>query len=132
MQTHQEVLFQALELKAAFEELKSATYIVDNYTDSNGTPFMFVAAFDIDRLTYSYTVTDANFLQILALNQLPPETLVAFGEFTGNMIKYVKGGEHPYKDKLAKFQPDVIKPHANMQDGFPTDHDIDDSNASLV
>lgn len=132
MQTHQEILHQALELKAQIEDLKSATYIVENFTDSHGTPYMFIASFSMNTLEYTYQITDANFVEIKGVSQARPETMVAYGEFVGNMIKYVAGGEHPYADKRAGYNPEIIKPHDLMQQVFESDQDIDDSEASLT
>lgn len=131
MMTHQEVLHRALELKAEIEDLRSATYIVDQFTDSNGTAVMFIAAFDMDSLSFSYTVTDPNFIEIKGIGQISPETAAAYGVFVQNMLNYEKGGEHPYKDKLAAFNPEIIKPHDLMDQEFPDDRGIDDSAATL-
>lgn len=132
MLSHQEVLKQALELRVSIEDLKSATYIVYNFTDENGTPYMFIAAFDMDAMEYSYTIADANFIEIKGIQQTSPETIVAFGEFIKNMRLYIAGGEHPYADKLAAFQPNILSPHDALRDSeFQDDRDIDDSEAQL-
>lgn len=132
MLSHQEVLRQALELKATIEDLRSSTYIVDRFTDRNMTPYMFIAAFDMDTMDYSYTITDANFVEIKGIQQASPDTLAAFGVFITNMMAYVAGGEHPYADKLAAFQPEIINPMDGIKNQeFPTDHDVDDDEAKL-
>lgn len=132
MLSHQEVLHQALELKATIEELRSSTYIVDQYTDHAQTPYMFIAAFDMDSMGYSYTITDANFIEIKGISQTSPETIAAFGVFISNMMAYVAGGEHPYADKLAAYQPEIINPMDGVKNnGFPSDREVDDSNAQL-
>lgn len=132
MLSHQEVLKQALELRAAIEDLRSSTYIVFNYTDDNATPHMFIAAFDMDAMSYSYTITDANFIEVKGIQQTSPETIVAFGEFIKNMRAYVDGGPHPYADKLAAHQPNIVNPLDELRDSeFPSDRDVDDSEAQL-
>lgn len=133
MLSHQEVLHKALELRAQIEDLRSATYIVDNFTDSLGQQFMFIAAFDMDAMEYSYTITDPNFIEIKGIQQANPEAMVAYGTFISNMMQYVAGGEHPYADKLAAYQPDLVKsPLDELHDAqFPTDRDVDDSEAQL-
>lgn len=132
MLSHQEVLKQALELKATIEDLRSGTYIVDQFTDRNQTPYMFIAAFDMDTMDYSYTITDANFMDIKGLQQVSPETIGAFGVFVTNMMAYVAGGEHPYADKLAAYQPEIINPLDSIKEQeFPNDREVDDSEAQL-
>jgi hypothetical protein len=132
LQTHQEILHQALELRAQIEDLKSATYIVDNFEDSHGTPYMFIASFSLTTLEYAYQITDGNFVEIKGISHARPETMAAYGEFVSAMMKYVAGGEHPYTDKLAGFAPEVIKPHDTMQQVFEDDQNVDDSEASLT
>lgn len=132
MLSHQEVLKQALELRVAIDDLRSATYIVDNFTDENQTPYMFIASFDMDAMEYSFNITDANFIEVKGVQQASPETIVAFGVFIANMRKYVAGGEHPYADKLAVYQPNIVNPMDELKDEqFPSDRDIDDSEAQL-
>ena len=132
MLTHQEVLAKALELRAAIEDLRSATYIVERHTDDIGAQLMFIAAFDMDTLAFSYNVTDANFMEIKAITMLRPETVGAFGAFVNNMLVYVNGGDHPYKDSLAAHNPDMIRPHENLEDDFPDDRDIEAKEATLT
>lgn len=131
MLTHQEVLARALELRAEIEDLRSATYIVERYVDNLGTHVMFIAAFDMDSLAFTYSVTDANFLEIKALSMVQPETIAAFGTFVNNMLAYVAGGDHPYKNSLAADNPDMIRPHEQLDADFPDDRDINADEATL-
>lgn len=131
MLNHQEVLARALELRAEIEDLRSATYIVEQHTDDIGARLMFIAAFDMDSLAFSYNVTDANFVEVKAITMLRPETIAGFGVFVQNMLAYVAGGDHPYKDSLAAHNPDMIRPHENLESDFPDDRDIDAKEATL-
>lgn len=132
MLSHQEVLKQALELRASIDDLRSSTYIVVNFTDDNQTPYMFIASFDMDAMEYAYNVTDANFIEIKGISQTSPETIVAFGEFIKNMREYIAGGPHPYTDKLAAHQPNIINPMDELKNTqFESDRDVDDSEAQL-
>ena len=131
MLSHQEVLARALELRAEIEDLRSATYIVEQFTDSQSTALMFIAAFDMDQLQFVYNVTDANFLEIKALSMLQPDAIAAFGAFVTNMLAYVAGGDHPYKGSLAAHNPDMIRPHDNLDQDLPDDRDVSDTEAQL-
>lgn len=132
MLSHQEVLKQALELRAAIDDLRSSTYIVVNFNDDNQTPYMFIASFDMDAMEYVFNITDANFIEVKGISQTSPETIVAFGDFIKNMRAYVAGGEHPYADKLAAYQPNIVNPMDELKDQeFPSDREVDDSEAQL-
>lgn len=137
MLSYQELIAQALELKALREDLASATYTVIEHVDRIGITRMFVASFDLDHLVFNYTVTDPNFIQVKALESLSPDALVAFGNFVEKMEEYGKGGEHPYKHRTVAENPEIVPEkvvdvHAVAKGDGIANKDYDDDEASLT
>lgn len=131
--THREMVAKALELKAQVEEFRSATYTVVHFQDPSGPTYCFVAAFDLDSLGYGYTLTDANFIEIKAIQQVKADVIAAFGNFVSKMQAYSRGEiQHPFAKNVVAENPDVVPAHKMTTDGGITaDHDLDAPEAEL-
>ena len=129
--THQETLFQALELRASIDDLRSATYTVVQYQDPKGPMYMFVASFDLDAMQYVYTLADANFIEVKGFSQVGPEVVANFGKFVDAMLAYTKGAPHPYADNIVKDNPEVVPVRDLPAEGLASDHNITADEATL-
>jgi len=134
MQSYQETIAQALELKVLIEDLRSSTYTVVRFDDPRGGVYMFIASFEISTLSYGFALTDANWMEIKAMNTISPETIAAFGKFVDAMLAYTKGAPHPYPADIAKENPPhIMTPHQVASAGINTDdRDISDDEATLT
>lgn len=134
MNSYQELITQALELRAQIDDLRSASYTVVEYLEDSGPTYMFVASFDLERMEYQYAVVDANWIEVKTLGQIKPLTHAAFGDFITKMNEYVKGGPHPYKENIVGNNPDAIRSPfevAKPSHTFVDDSDLTDDEASL-
>ncbi len=133
MNSFQEIITQALNLRVQLDDLRSATYTVVTFEETSGPTFLFIASFNIETMNFHYAITDANWIEVKTLSQLQPETLAAYGDFVSKMIAFTKGEPHPYKDNIVGNNSEAVKSPHDMAKAtaFVDDSNIDDSEASL-
>lgn len=126
---YSELVAEANTLRSQIDELRSAAYITVECTHEN-TSFFFIASFDVEECAYKYDITDAGFVEIKGLAQLPAPVLVEYGRFVDHIIKFTEG--HPLKYHTStEIKPLSVAELAKRTQTRMSEDDIDDTDAEL-